>query len=284
MKTIEYRIGAIPDEAASEIVVAELAEAGFESFSEYDAVNQSITGWIPASAAEHEPAVRAWLDEAGYLYECTEIEDDTNWNALWESQFEPVEVGGRCRLRAPFHEKDEDVEYEIVIMPKMSFGTGHHATTSLMLERILNLETAGKRGLDMGCGTGVLAILAALRGAEHLDAVDIDRWACENALENVRTNGVEARVAVAQGDASLLQTLEHYDFILANINRNILLADMGAYARALKPGGTILFSGFLTVDIPILRRKGEESGLKFVGAHEKEGWALVEAEKERNTA
>ncbi len=276
MKYIEYTIGGIPGEEASEIVVAELAESGFESFSEYDAENQEITGWLPVSAAENEAAARAWLNEAGYPFERGETEDDTNWNAVWESQFEPIEVAGRCCIRAPFHAPRTDVEHEIVIMPKMSFGTGHHATTSLMLERILALDPAGQTGLDMGSGTGVLAILAAMRGAEHVDAIDIDRWAYENALENVRTNGVEGRVAVLEGDASLLKTSQKYDFILANINRNILLADLERYVYALKPGGTILLSGFLEVDIPAIRKKAGALGADFVGSSLKEGWALVE--------
>jgi ribosomal protein L11 methyltransferase len=276
MKYIEYKITAIPDEETSEIVVAELAEQGFESFSEYAPAEQSLNAYLPATETAREPEIAAYLREAGYPYERAEIKDDTNWNAVWESQFEPIVVEGRCCVRAPFHEKHEDVEYDIVIMPKMSFGTGHHATTWLMLSRILMLDVAGKTGLDMGSGTGVLAILAVLRGARHVEAIDIDRWAYENCLENAEMNGVARLVTAVEGDASLLKTVGQYDFILANINRNILLADMEKYAAALKPGGTLLLSGFLEVDIPAIRRKAAAAGLTFRDSQLREGWALVE--------
>lgn len=279
MKYIEYKVMNIPDEESSEIVVAELADWGFESFSEYSVSERSISGYLPVSEAGQEAEIRAYLEESGRVYERTEIEDDTNWNAVWESQFDPILLAGKCYIRAPFHERREDVEHEIVIMPKMSFGTGHHATTSLMLERIMELDLTGKTGLDMGSGTGVLAILAAMRGAARVDAIDIDRWAYENCLENIRMNGVEDRISVFEGDASLLTEPSKYDFILANINRNILLADMPGYVRALKPGGTILFSGFLEVDIPVIRRRTEELGLRPGVSMLKEGWALVEGIK-----
>ena len=279
MKYIEYKIMAIPDEEASDIVVAELAELGFESFSEYAPAEQTVSAYLPATERAREAEIAEYLRGAGYPHKCTEIEDDTNWNALWESQFEPIRIGDRCCVRAPFHDRCEGVEYEVVIMPKMSFGTGHHATTSLMLARILDMELAGKRGLDMGSGTGVLAILAVLRGAAHVDAIDIDRRAYENGLENAEMNRVADRITVMEGDASLLKYAGRYDFILANINRNILLADMERYAHALKSGGTLLLSGFLEVDIPAIRCRAEALGLTVVSATLKEGWALVEAAK-----
>jgi ribosomal protein L11 methyltransferase len=280
MKYIEYKVAGIPDEEMSEIVVAELAELGFESFSEWDPAQAMIVGYLPQSQAGNEPEIRAYLEASGRPYERQELADDTNWNAVWESQFEPILLAGRCYVRAPFHPRLTDVEHEVVIMPKMSFGTGHHATTSLMLERLMELNLTDKTGLDMGSGTGVLAILAVLRGATHVDAIDIDRWAYENALENSEINGVSDRVSIFEGDASLLTELGKYDFILANINRNILLADMEHYARVLKPGGTILFSGFLEVDIPAIMRRAEALGLNFTLSRLKEGWALVECKKE----
>ena len=280
MKYTEYKIKNIPDEPSSEILVAELADLGFESFSEYDETEKTVSGYLPAAGNESETEITEYLREAGYPYERIEFQDDTNWNAVWESNFQPILLEGRCYIRAPFHEKREDVEHEIVIMPKMSFGTGHHATTSLMLSRIMDMDPAGKRGLDMGSGTGVLAILAVLQGAAHVDAIDIDRWAYENCIENIEMNRVQERVTALEGGASLLGKSPVYDFILANINRNILLADMEHYVRVLKPGGTILFSGFLEVDIPILQRKAVENGLEPVAAVLKDGWALVECKKE----
>ena len=280
MKYTEYKITCIPDEESSEIIVAELADLGFESFSEYSETEKAVSAYLPANQADREAQVAEYLGEAGYPYERTEIRDDTNWNAVWESNFEPILIEGRCYIRAPFHEKRDDVEHQVVIMPKMSFGTGHHATTSLILARLMDLDLAGKTGLDMGSGTGVLAILAAMRGAARVDAIDIDRWAYENCKENIGMNRVEDRITVLEGDASLLGTTAKYDFILANINRNILLADMEHYARVLKPGGTILFSGFLEVDIPVIRCKAADTGLAFTNSDIRSGWALVECEKE----
>jgi ribosomal protein L11 methyltransferase len=278
MKYIEYTVSDIPNEEASEIVVAELADLGFESFSEYSAVDRSITGWLPAQEADSEAQIRAWLEQASYPYRRTEAADDVNWNALWESRFEPVEVGERCYVRAPFHEA-KGAGYEIVIMPKMSFGTGHHATTWLMLDAMLDSDLRGRTGLDMGSGTGVLAILAAMMGAEAVDAIDIDTWAVENCLENIRANGVQERIRVMEGDASLLDSAEKYDFMLANINRNILLEDMPRYAAVLKPGGTILFSGFLEIDVPMIRRRAESLGMACEKTQLRNGWAMVACRK-----
>ena len=280
MKYIEYKITCIPDEDSSEIIVAELADLGFESFSEYSGTDKSVSGYLPAAETAGEPQIEEYLREAGYPYERIEFKDDTNWNALWESNFQPILLEGRCYIRAPFHEKRGDVEHEVIIMPKMSFGTGHHATTSLMLSRIMDLDLRGKSGLDMGSGTGVLAILAVMRGAWQVEAIDIDRWAYENCIENTEMNRVRDRINVLEGDASLLGKAEKYDFILANINRNILLADMPDYARVLKPGGAILFSGFLEVDIPVIQRKAAETGLAPRFSVLKDGWALVECRKE----
>jgi len=281
MKYIEYKISCIPDEESSEIMVAELAELGFDSFSDYSETEKSISGYLPASEiSRYEKEIHEYLEDSGRPYERIEIKDDTNWNALWESNFEPILIEGRCHIRAPFHEKRDDVEHEVVIMPKMSFGTGHHATTSLILARLMDADLTGKKGLDMGSGTGVLAILAVKQGAAHVDAIDIDRWAYENCIENIEMNRVGDRISVQEGDASLLCKSEKYDFILANINRNILLTDMEHYTRVLKTGGAILFSGFLEVDIPVIQRKARELGLAPVEAVLKNGWAMVECKKE----
>jgi ribosomal protein L11 methyltransferase len=275
MKTIEYIVSGIPDEEASEIVVAELADLGFDSFSDYLPEKKALRAYVtPDGEAEARERIDRWLEEAGYGFERSEMADGVNWNALWESHFEPVEVGERCCVRAPFH-APRGAEYEIVIMPKMSFGTGHHATTWLMLDAMLDRDLTDKTGLDMGSGTGVLAILAAMKGARAVDAIDIDDWACRNCLENILTNGVQDRVTVRQGDASLLDGVEKYDFILANINRNILLRDMPRLTGVLKPGGVILFSGFLEIDVPMIRAQAEALGLSRESGRLREGWAMT---------
>ena len=204
--------------------------------------------------------------------------ETVNWNALWESNFTPVEVEGRCLIRAPFHEPLPGCEVEAVIMPKMSFGTGHHATTWLMTAGLLGQNFKGLSGLDMGSGTGVLAVLAAKLGAVHVDAVDIDEWAFENGTENVAANGVQDRVTPVLGDVAAIAG-KRYDFILANINRNILLADMGQYAAALKPGAWLLMSGILEKDVVAISEKAASLGLAVEAVRAKDGWASVRCRK-----
>lgn len=260
-----------PDGETAEILTALLGDYPFESFIEEDGV---LKAYIPAAKL---PAVRNEVAElvrehAGEpLF--TEMED-RNWNELWESNFEPIEVEGRCLVRAPFHADDDHFEYRIEIMPKMSFGTGHHATTHLMVTEILECDFCGMDGLDMGSGTGILAILAAKMGANHVDAVDIDEWAYENGRENFEANGVAHKITPVIGDVSKIAG-KTYDFILANINRNILLEDMGAYAASLRRGGTLTVSGILEADIPEIRRRAASAGLVFCSQRLRNGWALI---------
>ncbi|MDE7134359.1 MAG: 50S ribosomal protein L11 methyltransferase [Rikenellaceae bacterium] len=247
-----------PSEEQQEIIIASLADMGFDSF---DSENESIlSAYIPSSEYDvHASDITLFCNTLDASTEIEEMED-VNWNAVWESNFSPIEVNDRCVVRAPFHSVPK-VEYDLVIMPKMSFGTGHHATTCLMLKHLLERDIEGLRVLDMGCGTGVLAILAAKRGACHVDAIDIDEWAAENARENITENNVAERVEVMLGDASLLKG-RCYDLIVANINRNILLADMSAYADTLSNGGTLIISGFLGIDCDILTQKASSLGLR----------------------
>ena len=200
-----------------------------------------------------------------------------NWNALWESNFTPVEVDGRLTIRAPFH-APAATEAEVVIMPKMSFGTGHHATTCLVASALCDLPLEGKRGLDMGCGTGVLAIVAAKRGAATVDAVDIDEWAEANCRENAAANGLAERIAPMLGDVSRIAGRK-YDFIAANINRNILTMDMPAYAEALDTGGDLLMSGFLEEDVPVIEARARACGLDPIEVRMRDGWAMVHVKK-----
>lgn len=261
----------------SEILTAELGDLPFESFAEEES---ALKAYIPKERLIGcKGAVDALLERYGLKGRYIEIETQ-NWNALWESNFSPVDVDGRVYIRAPFHAPADNGEPEVVIMPKMSFGTGHHATTHLMSAAVMRRDLTGKRGLDMGSGTGVLAILAVMRGAEHVDAVDIDEWAEENCAENVAANGAEGRVTPILGDVRAIEG-RRYDFILANINRNILLADMARYVAALNPGGELLMSGILEEDIEAVRACAEGLGLRFAGYNLRGGWAEVETVSER---
>jgi ribosomal protein L11 methyltransferase len=262
----------VSDPLESELLVAELAEMPFDSFLEEDGF---LKAYIPSNALpDWKGRVDALLAERG-ITGARYIEIETqNWNAVWESQFSPVEVDGKLVIRAPFHSPTDSDAREIIIMPKMSFGTGHHATTWLMSSEMLSHDFAGKRVLDMGSGTGVLAILAAKMGAAAVDAVDIDEWAYNNSVENIAANGVEAAVHPELGDVRVIRG-RRYDVVLANINRNILLSDMPAYVETLEQGGEVIVSGILEADIPTIERRAVELGLWPSGERIKEGWAVL---------
>lgn len=270
MDFVALNVSGLSEELA-EILTAELADFPFESFETERAV---LKAYIPQERlADCKSEVDALLARYGVAGRYISIEAQ-NWNALWEQNFPATDVEGRLRIRAPFHEPAPAGELEIVVMPKMSFGTGQHATTWLMARGVLGLEVAGRRGLDMGSGTGVLAILAAKCGAAHVDAVDIDEWADANCRENVASNGVGALVEPMLGDVGRIAG-RSYDFILANINRNILLRDMKAYAAALLPGGDLLMSGFLEADVEAVVAAAGQEGLSCVDVVSRDGWMMV---------
>ncbi|MDE5579394.1 MAG: 50S ribosomal protein L11 methyltransferase [Alistipes sp.] len=274
MDFVALNISRVSAEQA-EILTAELAEFPFESF---ETDRDTLKAYIPQEKlADCKTDVDALLVRYGVEGRYISIEAQ-NWNALWEQHFPATDVEGRLRIRAPFHEPAPGGETEIIVMPKMSFGTGQHATTWLMARAVLDLGVAGRRGLDMGSGTGVLAIVAAKCGAAHVDAVDIDDWADANCRENVAANGVETLVEPMLGDVARIAG-RRYDFILANINRNILLRDMPAYAAALLPGGDLLMSGFLEDDVPAVVAAAEAQGLRFVAAASRDGWMMVRVQK-----
>lgn len=268
---MEFRFRVDPYQPGSEILIAELGYAGFESFVENE---DGITAYI--SSEEYREDVLDDIDilkskEFEISYTSTEIEQ-VNWNSEWEKNFQPIIVDEICAVRAPFHE-NPDTQFDIVIEPKMSFGTGHHATTHMMLQLILKEEWEGTSVLDMGCGTGVLAILTAMKGAKEIDAIDIDNWCYQNTMENVERNNCEY-INVYEGSAELLKDRK-YDRIIANINRNILLEDIPVYAKSLNDSGKLFLSGFYIEDIPSIKEKCEENGLQFEDNLERENWAAV---------
>lgn len=259
-----------------EIIVAQLGELGFESFSESET---GIAGYVQ-EALYRESEVRQYLEDqaetSGITYSVSKIPQQ-NWNQLWESAYEPVTVSGKVRVRAPFHDPDPAFLFEIVIEPKMSFGTAHHATTSLMLEMLLLEEVESSRVLDMGCGTGVLAILAAMMKAGAVVAIDTDEWAYENATENVQRNKASS-VVVIQGDATNIPK-PGYDLIIANINRNVLLHDIPVYSANLNENGGLLMSGFYEEDLPLIHAAALNAGLQFVGYRTENNWVGVKYTK-----
>lgn len=257
----------------SDILIAELGELSFDSFTELE---DGFNAYIPSKNYDEQQLNTLLADYRQQVMLSMEKSDikAQNWNAVWESNFNPIVVDGRCVIRAPFHTDCPKLTYDIVIEPKMSFGTGHHDTTYLMAEWLLDADVEGKTLLDMGCGTGILAILAALRNAEAVDAIDIDEWAYENTVENAATNGVSAKIKAVQGDASLL-TGKQYDLILANINRNILLQDMVSYTQSLSKGGTLVVSGIFTEDIPVVEEEAVQQGLQKVEEKSRNRWARI---------
>ena len=268
---IEYLFKVEPKEPATEILIAQLGFAGFESFVEND---EGVMAYIQKSDWNPEILEDVFVlksEEFNISYEYKEVEQ-TNWNAEWEKNFQPIQVDGLVSIRAPFHE-NPNLKYDIVIEPKMSFGTGHHETTHMMVQHLLELDVDQKKVLDMGCGTGILAIFAEMKGAKPIDAIDIDRWCYENSLENIERNHCK-HIAVYEGDASLL-TGRTYDVIIANINRNILLSDMKAYTLCLNPQGILLLSGFYKEDISIIDAEVSKYGLSLDKKIHRNNWVAL---------
>ncbi len=265
---IEYQFSVNPLEPGVEILIAELGYAGFESFVETETGAKAYIQKGEWHEGILEDIQILSSEEFQIDYSFTEIAQ-VNWNEEWEKNFDAIEVDGKCVVRAPFH-PEADVEYEIVIEPKMSFGTGHHETTHMMLQHILENDFTDKSVLDMGCGTAVLAILAEMKGASKLDAIDIDPWCFENSEENVTRNNCK-NISAELGDASLLAGRQ-YDVIIANINRNILLNDMESYRKCLDTGGELYLSGFYKEDLPIITATCNKLGFTFVDNKERNNW------------
>lgn len=276
MKYFEVHFTVRPDtDVVRDVLSAVLAEIGFESFVATDGGLDAYVQQRFFDAAALDAALADFPMETEVIsYEVVEAEDK-DWNKEWENNFfTPIVIDGRCVIHSTFHHDVPAAAYDIIINPQMAFGTGHHATTAMMVEEILDLQLSGRSVLDMGCGTSVLAILASKRGADKLLAVDIDSWCVDNSRDNIRLNDV-CNIEVAEGDAASLAGKGPFDVVLANINRNILLEDIPAYVAVMSPGAMLCMSGFYVEDVPFIRRAAEEHGLFYVHCREKDGWAMA---------
>jgi len=267
---IAYDFNVSPKEPATEMLIAQLGYVGFESFVEQD---NGVTAYIQKQEWNSKILDDVFLlhsNEFNITFEHNEIAQ-TNWNEEWEKNFNPIQVDDLVSIRAPFH-TNPSLQFDIVIEPKMSFGTGHHETTHMMVQHLLALDLETKKVLDMGCGTGILAIFAEMKGAKPIDAIDIDSWCYENSLENIQRNNCN-HITVYEGDASLLK--EKYDVIIANINRNILLSDMKTYTDCLNENGVLLLSGFYKEDIVIIEDEVNKHGLTFETMIQRNNWVAL---------
>lgn len=266
-----YHFTVEPKEPGSEILIAELGEKPFESFIESDS---GIVAYIKKEFWTDDLIDDLHILQSPEFVITYKIEEigQVNWNEEWEKNFDPIDVDGKCHVRAPFHPKT-DAEYDIVIEPKMSFGTGHHETTHMMIQHLLETDVQGKKTLDMGCGTAILAILSEMKGAKPIDAIDIDNWCYLNSIENAQRNNC-SHISVYEGDASLLSGRK-YDVIIANINRNILLNDMQYYVDSLNTDGVLLLSGFYEDDIQAIDESCRQKGLTFVKKHNRNNWVSL---------
>ena len=276
MKYLEFNFHTTPDtETMHDVLSAVLGEVGFESFVEQP---EGLLAYVQQAQFD-ETALKEALEafpipDTAVTYSYQEAEDK-DWNEEWEKNFfQPIVIGNRCVIHSTFHPNVPKAEYDIVINPQMAFGTGHHETTSLIIEELLERNLEGVNLLDMGCGTSILAILGRMRGAAHCTAIDIDEWCVRNSLENIGLNGTN-EIEVYQGDATSLATKGPFDVVIANINRNILLNDMHHYVARMNPHATLLMSGFYIEDLPAIQTEAERLGLKLTNHREKNRWTAA---------
>jgi ribosomal protein L11 methyltransferase len=273
----------IETDTINDILASELGNIGFESFTSNE---NGLMAYIAVDKYDkvtlNDCLERFPISGIIFRHDQKRIAN-RNWNEEWEKNyFRPIRIGNECIIRASFHPEESGFRYPIIIDPRMAFGTGNHATTDLMLREILKSDLQGKELLDMGCGTAVLAILAAKKEASRIVAVDIDEWAYHNAVENCRLNHVE-NIRVAQGDAEQIKELGQFDYIFANINRNILLEDIKHYEPALKPKGALFMSGFYKEDLPAIKKECNKQGLSLLSFTEKDNWVAVKTVKNSGT-
>ena len=263
----------------NDVLAAELGEIGFESFAENE---NGLQGYISDQLYNvkglQEKLAEFPLENVEIHFTETMVESK-DWNEEWEKNyFKPIRIGKDCIIRASFHEHEPGYTYNIIIDPKMAFGTGNHETTFLMISEMLKLDLIGKELLDMGCGTAVLAILARMKGAGRVVGIDIDEWAYNNALENIRLNHTED-IQVALGGAEKIKEFGLFDIVFANINRNILLNDICQYTNSMKPGSLLFMSGFYVEDIPAIEAECQKNGLKLDSYNERNNWVAVKVLK-----
>lgn len=260
------------DEHINEILIARLSNYEFNGFSEEET---GLVAYIGED--DYTSSLQKVMEELKEQYQFTIQKDcivDQNWNAKWEADYEPVLVDDFCAVRATFHQPIPTAQHEIIVTPKMSFGTGHHATTYMMMKQMENMDWAEKTVFDYGCGTGVLAILAQKLGAKNLDAVDIDDWAYENTLENISINNCSEAIKVFCGEIEVVP-LKQYHVVLANINRNVILNTMDQMSQRLKEGGFLLTSGFLEEDIELVVEAAQQNGLQLTKTMRREKWRCL---------
>ena len=272
MKTFEYTFTALSSDIQHDMLTTMLAEIGFDSFMDED---RCLKAYCSADSRD-DIAVVHLLDEPSFSdIRLLKVEEmpDKDWNELWEASYQPVVVNERCRVRAPFHDPDPNFEYDLVIEPKMSFGTANHETTAQIIQLMLETDFKGKEVLDMGSGTAVLAILAKKLDAAHTVAIDNDEWAYRNAFTNCELNGI-SDIEIVLGDASAIHG--SFDVVLANINRNILLRDMQHYVAAMRPDAHIFFSGFYTEDLESIKAEAQRLGLRYCRHLSRNNWVAAE--------
>lgn len=281
MKYIEVNFTVSPvSETANDIIAAWAAELGFESFVE---APDGTTGYVPAHIYDEQKLHSVLEDfpmaDTNITFTAREMEDK-NWNEEWEKNFfEPIVVDNRCVIHSTFHKDYPKATYDIIINPQMAFGTGHHQTTRLIISYLLDIDLHDKCVLDMGCGTSILAILASMRGAKTLTAIDIDEWCVNNSIDNLALNHID-NIKVFQGDASSLADEGPFDIIIANINRNILLADMEHYVARMNDSAEIYFSGFYESDLPMIQAEAERLGLRYLSHRIEKEWTAAQFIKE----
>lgn len=267
------RLSVTCDPLFSEILIAEISQAGFDSFlenengfeayAEVDRFDESLVEEIKNKYDQVKPLLFSW-----------DRIEKKNWNEEWEKSYEPIIVDDRCVIRAEFHQIKKEYPYTITITPKMSFGTGHHQTTYLMIKAQMDMDHKNKMVMDAGCGTAILSIMASKLGAKSVEAFDIDEWSVINGKENIEVNNCE-NINIRQGMISELTFEDNYDIILANINKNILLQELPQYVAYLNPGGYLLLSGFYERDIPDLMTRAHVYQLKQVSRDVRENWASL---------
>lgn len=274
MDYIQYSFTVNPPEPGSDILIALLADLGFESFTQNET---GLEAYIQEEFDNESSIKELSFEDFSFSFARTEI-PKTNWNAEWEKNFNPVYVDDLVCIRAHFHPASDKVKHDIVITPKMSFGTGHHDTTWLVSKTMFSLDFKNTTILDMGCGTGILAILAKQLGATKILGIDIDDWSIENSIENAAINHA-SDIEFKKGDAALLPATETFDIILANINKNVLKKDLPTYFTALKKEGHLLLSGFFTTDVDELKQLAQSIGFTFVESYNKNEWAVIKLKK-----